>query len=302
MTERWEDVPGCPGFQVSWDGNFRSVDRVSPSGRRLKGKPVPTRPSNRGYALVDLRDAEGKRLTRSAHSVVLETFAGARPTGMESRHYDDNGQNNRWRPGGEKESRAAGGNLFWGTEHQNRVVDRARNRPPAPAKPKPQRGCARCGGPFEGNGRRCHPCVESIGRDAAARLARGETLAAAMKALDYPSAEGLHLLAVKYGRYGARKTWWSRSVKPKVVTLSKRIPGKRRSRTVSKSRPARAAKSETPPEGRKSEAGFRIKPGLSGTSGTRAVTERDAPRSDRVPPLPADLALRNQPRKLRRSR
>jgi hypothetical protein len=281
MTEVWKDIPGCPGYQAGWDGHFRSVDRVSATGRHLKGQPISTRPSNRGYALVDLRDADGKRVTRSAHSVILETFAGKRPAGMESRHYDDNGQNNRWRPGGEKESRAAGGNLFWGTEHQNRVVDRARNRPPAAPKPKPERGCVRCGAAFEGNGRRCHPCVESIGRDAAARLARGETLASAMRALDYPSAEGLHLLAVKYGRYGARKSWWSRSVKPRVVTLRKRLPSKHRSRTVSKSSPPRAAKSETPAEGRKSEAGFRTKPGLSGISRTPSVTERDTTQRDR---------------------
>lgn len=293
-AETWKPIPGFPGYEASDHGNFRSLDRTTPSGRQCKGQLLSTRVSNRGYLLVDLRDAEGKKVTRSAHTVVLEAHDKPCPPGMEARHLDDDPRNNRFVPGAEEESRARGGNLFWGTKAQNRE-DRRRNAPPAP--PKPLRECVRCQGPLEGNGRRCHPCVVRIGKEASVLLSKGGTLSDAMKALDYPSAEGLHLLAVRYGGYGARKSWWSRSAKPKVVTLRKRMSGKRKSRTVSK-RPASATRSgETPAEGRKSVAGFRLKPGQSGTFESRDVAERDIPAGDRVPPRPADLTQRDRTRR-----
>lgn len=298
-NETWKAIPDGPGYEASTRGNFRSVDRVTPSGRHCKGQPIATTTNNRGYVLVKYRNAQGERVTRSAHTVILETFAGPCPPGMEARHLDDNPRHNAWAPGTEDETRARGGNLFWGTKQQNRE-DKRRNTPTA-TPPKPQRACARCGGPFQGNGRRCHPCVVEIGRSAAGMLSRGKTLADAMKALDYPSAEGLHTLAVKYGRYGARKTWWSRTVKPKVVTLSERLPGKRRSRTVSKRAGGAARKRETPAEGRKSEAGFPPKLGQIGQARSQVVTQRKTPERDRVPPLPADLTYRNRPARVRKS-
>jgi len=300
--ERWEDIRGCPGFQASWDGNFRSLDRVSPSGRRLKGQPVPTRLSNKGYPLVDLRDAEGRRVTRSAHTVILETFDKPCPPGMEARHLDDDPSRNTWRPGGEEESRARGGNLFWGTPQQNRE-DRRRNGPP-PA-PRPGKECVRCREPFEGNGKRCHPCVVTIGRSAAEMLTRGQTLAEVTRKLDYPSPEGIHTLAVRYGGYGARKSWWARTVTPKVVTLRKRMPGKRRSRTVSSHPDSSREGAKGAPEGRKSVGAFRTKPGHSGTFASSNVAERDTPQPARTYPYPAELTQRDRPRRggvTRRSR
>lgn len=293
-AEEWRPIPDGPGYEASTHGNFRSTDRVTPSGRSLKGQPIATTVSNRGYVLVKYRNAEGKRVTRSAHTVVLETFAGACPAGMEARHLDDNPLRNHWRPGTEDESRARGGNLFWGTKQQNRE-DRRRNASPAP--PRPLRECAVCHGPFEGNGRRCRPCVVSIGKSAAERLSRGETLAAAMKALDYPSAEGLHTLAVKYGGYGARKSWWSRTVKPKIVTFRNRAPGRRRSRTVSKAGGRAEAKRETPPEGRKSGSGFPPKLGHSGHNLSQDVTQSRIPPRGQAHPLQADLTYRNEARR-----
>jgi NUMOD4 motif len=281
VSERWKPIPDGPGYEASWDGHFRSVDRVTPSGRRMKGQPIATTTSNRGYVLVKYRNARGERVTKTAHTVILETFDKPCPPGMEARHLDDDPRRNVWRPGDtEDESRARGGNLCWGTKQQNRE-DRKRNTPPAAPPPRPERACVRCGAPFRGNGRRCHPCVVAVGRDAAQRLSRGETLAQAMKALDYPSAEGLHLLAVRYGGYGARRSWWSRSVKPKVVTLRSRLPGSRRSRSVSEGAAARAPKRETPAEGRKSEAGFPQKLGHSGHPVSQVVTQSRTTQRER---------------------
>ena len=124
MNEIWKPVPRFSGYEVSSEGNFRSVDRVA-SGRRYKGKLLSTRVSNRGYVLVDLRDADGKKVTRSAHTVILEAHDKPCPPGMEARHLDDDPRNNRFVAGAtEEESRARGGNLFWGTksdQHRDKV-------------------------------------------------------------------------------------------------------------------------------------------------------------------------------------
>jgi hypothetical protein len=299
--ERWERVPDGPNYEVSWDGNFRALPRKSASGRSLKAQPIATTTDKDGYVLVKYVNAEGKRVTRQMHRVQLEAFAGECPEGQEARHYDDVPGHNVWRPGNEEESRARGGNLFWGTWVQNRVIDRQRN---SPAEPKPAKECVRCEKPFEGNGKRCHPCVTDIGRSAAEMLARGQTLAEVAKKLDYPSPEGIHVLAVRYGGYGARKSWWSRHVTP---TLRDRLPGKRRSRTVTK-RPAEPRQGgRDAPEGRKSVAVPPSKPGHSGTFAPPAVTQRDnrdvsrnAPKvtdSDQHP-YPAD-SVWNRPERTR---
>jgi hypothetical protein len=68
--------------------------------------------------------------------------------------------------------------------------------------PRPPKLCVRCQGPFLGNGKRCHACVVWIGETAARMLSAGMSLADACEQLEYPSAEGLHTLAVRYGGYG----------------------------------------------------------------------------------------------------
>jgi hypothetical protein len=54
--------------------------------------------------------------------------------------------------------------------------------------------------------------VVAIGQEAAALLRSGVTLGAAAEQLGYPSAEGLHTLAVKYGGYGIETPRWTRRV------------------------------------------------------------------------------------------
>ena len=46
-------------------------------------------------------------------------FAGPCPEGLVVRHLDGNPENNRWAPGDEAETRAAGGNLIYGTDSEN---------------------------------------------------------------------------------------------------------------------------------------------------------------------------------------
>ena len=157
--EVWKPVPPpFSKYEASTGGRIRAV---------RTGRVLSSRAGRNGYLLIGLYpDDGGPQKTVLLHSMILATFAGPRPDGMECRHYDDNPLNNRWEPGDETESAAAGGNLFYGTKAEN-VEDGYRNGRPR-ATPRPQRHCVRCGDPFTGNGKRCHDCVVAIGAEAAA--------------------------------------------------------------------------------------------------------------------------------------
>jgi HNH endonuclease len=101
-------IPGFPGYGADTDGNIWSCriqgrcNTVIGPWRRLK----ESRDSN-GYRSVTLR-ISGRSVRRSIHSLVLKTFVGPCPEGMEARHFPDpNPTNNRAR------------NLSWGTPNAN---------------------------------------------------------------------------------------------------------------------------------------------------------------------------------------
>ncbi len=201
--ETWKSMAALrfSSYEASDKGRIRSLDRKV-GDRQLKGKVLAARVSNRGYLLVNLTADDGAQVTRSVHSLILTTFDGPCPRGQEARHFNDDPLDNRWAPGDDDDDRrAAGGNLAWGTPKQN-AADKVRNG--NRAAPAPPKACVRCQRPFKGNGRRCHECVAAIGQSAAELLQQGLSLGEACEALDYPSADGLHTLAVKYGGYGVQ--------------------------------------------------------------------------------------------------
>lgn len=211
MTATWKTMAGLgfSWYEACTDGSIRSIDRMSGATRRLTGRVLTGRVSNRGYRLYNLTDDTGKQVTRSGHTLILGTFDGPPPPGMVCRHLNDDPLDNRWAPGATREERmAAGGNLMYGTPPENEADKVANGTRRPPAGPK---ACVRCGGPFMGNGRRCHECVVWIGVRAAELLSGGTTLGSACEQLEYPSAEGLHTLAVKYGGYGLRPAAVKRS-------------------------------------------------------------------------------------------
>lgn len=114
--EAWKPVPGWEDlYAVGSYGQVMSFHRDPP--RLLR----PGRRKDDGYSNVVLC-ADGTQTTRTVHSLVLEAFAGPRPTGMECRHLDGDPANNRWAPGEtEEEVRANGGNLMYGTGRQNNL-------------------------------------------------------------------------------------------------------------------------------------------------------------------------------------
>lgn len=102
----YKPIERYPGYRVGTDGSVWRwrIDKW----KRLKLTPNPTN----GYLLVNLFSERlgMKRISKTiqVHRIVLETFVGQCPSGMEARHFPDrNRSNNRL------------DNLMWGTKKQN---------------------------------------------------------------------------------------------------------------------------------------------------------------------------------------
>lgn len=112
--EIWLEPPGYQGlYRVSRFGRIWSAPRP-----RARGGLLKLFPDRHGYEHVTLT-RDGKQERFPVHQLVMVTFAGPCPPGMEVRHLDGNPANNRWAPGDEQETKAAGGNLIYGTHARN---------------------------------------------------------------------------------------------------------------------------------------------------------------------------------------
>lgn len=131
MTEEWRDVPGYERlYQVSNLGRVRSLDRITSFGKNkklVKGK-VLSNSNLDAYGYIQVGLSKGNIVeTRKVHRLVLLTFVGPAPKGMETRHFPNKDRT---------DNRLT--NLSWGTVQQNkadRVVqgtsDRGSNNPMA---------------------------------------------------------------------------------------------------------------------------------------------------------------------------
>lgn len=93
------EVPGYEGYFASPTGRIYS--NLSGKIRELK-----QRSDRKAYSLVTVF-YEGRSVPTRVHTLVLLAFAGQRPDGMEARHLDGNGMNNR------------ADNLVWSTHLEN---------------------------------------------------------------------------------------------------------------------------------------------------------------------------------------
>jgi hypothetical protein len=200
-VETWAPVPGASGYVVSDQAHHaygvRSF-KLDPSGRDLTAKKTGTS----RYWQQKITYDDGKQRTVPVHTLVLLAHTGPCPPGMEACHYDDDPDNNRLP------------NLRWDFPPGN-MGDRMRNNP---AAPKPVRVCVMCGKEIATgrSGRRCEPCRKALGREAADRLRQGERLSKVAEALDYPSLDGVHELARKYGGYGQPRPGLLRRIKNRL--------------------------------------------------------------------------------------
>lgn len=112
--ERWLPVVGYSGvYEVSDHGRVRSLDRITSHGNRLRGRVLKERPLPNGRPRVTLAH-NATTIDAYTYRLVLESFIGPCPPGMEALHWDDDHNNNHL------------DNLRWGTRTDN-MRDMSRN-------------------------------------------------------------------------------------------------------------------------------------------------------------------------------
>lgn len=104
------DIPGFSYYRITKTGKVWSLPRERSS---KSGKWLIQYMDRKGYLYVDLYKNKTKT-RRYIHRLVLETFVGPRPEGLECRHLDGNPLNNNL------------GNLCWGTHSEN-IMDSVRH-------------------------------------------------------------------------------------------------------------------------------------------------------------------------------
>jgi hypothetical protein len=88
-AEVWRRIPSFSDYEASSLGRIRSF-------RRKNVRIMKPSPSSSGYLVVCLRaDRPRGKATLSVHSLVAEAFYGPRPEGLECRHLNGNGTDNR---------------------------------------------------------------------------------------------------------------------------------------------------------------------------------------------------------------
>lgn len=115
MKEQWKDIKDYEGYyQVSTYGRVRGLDRLDSRGQRCYQKELVGNKCSNGYISVSLcKNAKQKQY--HVHRLVLETFIGLCPEGMECCHFDGDRTNNHIT------------NLRWAT-HSDNMYDAVRHK------------------------------------------------------------------------------------------------------------------------------------------------------------------------------
>lgn len=93
-NEEWRPVAGFIGYDVSSCGGLRTWLKSGPDWNARLQRPRPRRQTVRGNYLAVTLHSPGKSKTMSVHVLVLMTFHGPRPQGMEASHLDGDPFNN----------------------------------------------------------------------------------------------------------------------------------------------------------------------------------------------------------------
>mgnify|MGYP001617490416 CR=1 FL=1 len=106
-----KEIPGFPCYLADENGVIYTVKRKGGNGRAAgqRGEPMPlaVHRNRSGYCFVNL-DVGGKNYSHSVHCLVLETFLGRCPEGMQGCHYPDSDKSNNTLS-----------NLRWDTPQEN---------------------------------------------------------------------------------------------------------------------------------------------------------------------------------------
>ena len=89
----WMEIPGAPDYEVSEDGDVRSIDRFDTSGARRKGRPLKPYINHGGYLDCRLM-INGKAKGFRIHQLVMLAFVGPCPEGHIVHHVDGNTKHN----------------------------------------------------------------------------------------------------------------------------------------------------------------------------------------------------------------
>ena len=182
-TETWKPVAPMDvhvqRLEASDKSRGRSIDHMS-GNRQLREKVLATRRHDDGYRLITFRcDFPTGAQARShvhVHKVVLYTFAGEPEAGQEACHSER----------GPASTGAEG--VRWDTKAENHADMAAASTSVVPSS-FPCRNHVRCGGTVKNERRRCLKCVTEVGRDAAALLNAGMSLAYVAKRFGYTSTD-----------------------------------------------------------------------------------------------------------------
>lgn len=98
---KYYEIMSCPGYRITKTGEIWSD---------FSKRQLTVHTNKDGYQAVGLKRHNGKRRIKRIHRLLLETFVGPCPEGMECRHLNGNRQDNRLC------------NLKWGTRSEN-VMD-----------------------------------------------------------------------------------------------------------------------------------------------------------------------------------
>lgn len=103
-----KDIPRFPNYSITKDGRVWRKPCKDVRGRNWKGSWIKPGFVS-GYFQVGLfnKSKQYCRFNKMVHRLVLETYVGSCPTGMECRHLNGNKQDNRLE------------NLCWGTHEEN---------------------------------------------------------------------------------------------------------------------------------------------------------------------------------------
>lgn len=111
-------IPGHPAYLCGTDGSVWSRRIPGRAGVGDRWRPLKASPGHKRYLTVKV---DG--VTRRVHELVLTTFVGPCPSGLECRHLDGN------------PARCALANLAWGTHRENEA-DKYRHGTRRPAEAK----------------------------------------------------------------------------------------------------------------------------------------------------------------------